>query len=419
MNAPLGPLFRAEVLDTRRQRIEGEVVLVQSTGTHLLVLLLVALIVIASLALGLGSYTRSEAARGILVTSSGSAKISATRPGQVTRLLVREGMLVRAGQRLAIVRSEQKDEAGGSSIEESLAAMDAQRRLTDEQVRLAGSRATSERARIAATIAGLRQQSADLTGQIALQEESVASTRDMLERVESLVAKGFISRIEVERRRQAHIAARQELGRLRQQRNALSSEAQRSVAELGRVGADAGSEVVSARASAESLQQQQARLRSDRAYSITAPISGRVTAVQTGVGRSVDPALPLMEIVPEEGALTAQVYAPPRATGFVRPGQEVRLLYDGFPYQRFGSFVGRVTTVSRTVIDPRQLAAPFKFDEPVYRIEVAPGVQSVDAYGERIRLQPGMTLTAVIVLDRRSFLDWLLTPLNAVVRRNG
>jgi hypothetical protein len=30
-----------------------------------------------------------------------------------------------------------------------------------------------------------------------------------------------------------------------------------------------------------------------------------------------------------------------------------------------------------------------------------------------------MTLTANIILDRRSFLDWLLEPLQAVMRRNG
>lgn len=419
LNAPLGPLFRAEVIDARRQRVEGEIVLVQSTGTHLLVLLLFALIGVCAVALGLGSYTRSEVARGILVTASSSAKITATRPGQVTELAVTEGTLVRAGQRLVTIRSEQKDELGGSSIEDGLTAIDAQRRLTGEQIRLAGTRATSERARVSATLAGLRQQQSDLAAQITLQEESVSSTRDMLERVESLVAKGFISRIEVERRRQAHIAARQELARLRQQSNAASAEALRTAAELGRVGADAGREVVSARASAETLVQQQARLRGERAYTLVAPISGRVTAVQTGIGRSVDPAVPLMEIVPDASSLTAQLYAPTRAIGFVRPGQEVRLLYDAFPYQRFGSFVGRVTTVSRTVIDPRQLAAPFKFEEPVYRIEVAPLRQSVEAYGERFPLQPGMTLTANIVLDRRSFLDWLLAPLHAVTNRNG
>ena len=75
--------------------------------------------------------------------------------------------------------------------------------------------------------------------------------------------------------------------------------------------------------------------------------------------------------------------------------------------------------MSRAVIDPRQLTAPLGIEEAVYRIEVVPDAQAVGAYGERLPLQPGMTLTANIVLDRRSFLDWLLAPLNAVMRRNG
>src|SRR6185295_17450355 len=129
--------------------------------------------------------------------------------------------------------------------------------------------------------------------------------------------------------------------------------------------------------------------------------------------------VPLMEIVPEGSALRAQVYAPTRAIGFVRPGQEVRLLYDAFPYQRFGSFGGRIVRVSRSVIDPRQLAEPLRIEEAVYQIEVRPDAQSIGAGGQTVPLQPGMTLTANIILDRRSFLDWLLAPLHAVMRRNA
>jgi membrane fusion protein len=125
-----------------------------------------------------------------------------------------------------------------------------------------------------------------------------------------------------------------------------------------------------------------------------------------------------MTIVPEGSSLHAEVYAPTRAIGFVEPGQEVRLLYDAFPYQRFGSFTGRIVRVSRAAIDPRDLSVPLHLEEAVYRIEVAPEAQSVDAFGAAQPLQPGMTLSANIVLDRRSFLDWLLTPINAVLRRN-
>jgi multidrug efflux pump subunit AcrA (membrane-fusion protein) len=49
---------------------------------------------------------------------------------------------------------------------------------------------------------------------------------------------------------------------------------------------------------------------------------------------------------------------------------------------------------------------------------LAPDAQTVAAFGEAQALQPGMTLTANLILDRRSFFDWLLTPLNAVLSRN-
>jgi membrane fusion protein len=69
------------------------------------------------------------------------------------------------------------------------------------------------------------------------------------------------------------------------------------------------------------------------------------------------------------------------------------------------------------VLDPRDLDVPLKLEEPVYRVEVTLDRQSVDAFGDRLSLQPGMTLRANIVLERRSFLDWLLSPLHAVVNR--
>jgi membrane fusion protein len=252
-----------------------------------------------------------------------------------------------------------------------------------------------------------------------LQEQAVASARDLFDRVQSVAEKGFVSKVEVERRRQAWVAAQQDLARLRQQRNAAAAEERQAAAELSRIQVDAGSQVVSARAEAQSIAQRKAQLRSERAYTITAPVSGRVTALQAAAGRTVDAAIPMMVIVPDGTSLGAEIYAPTRAIGFVRPGQEVRLLYDAFPYQRFGSFTGRITSVSRTVIDPRELSAPLKIEDPVYRIGVMPETQSLAAFGEEMRLQPGMTLTANIILDRRSFLDWLLEPLNAVQRRNG
>ena len=102
--------------------------LVQRVRTHGLVLLIVAIVAAAALWLSLGTYTRWETARGILVTREASAKVVALRPGQIVRLLVAEGDAVRAGQTLALVRIEQTGELGESAFAQSLGALEWQRR---------------------------------------------------------------------------------------------------------------------------------------------------------------------------------------------------------------------------------------------------------------------------------------------------
>lgn len=410
-------LFRAEVLEARRQRVDGEVILTQPLRASALTLLLFGIVAAAGCWIALGSYTRSEVARGILVTDQPSAKVIAIRPGQITQLLVRDGDRVRAGQRLATIMVERPDEHGASVTAESLAAFDAQRLLAEQQAQLAGQRAKAERARLFATMQGLERQRSDLERQIELQRQAVDSSKRTFDAVTPVVEKGFVSRIEYENRRQALLAAEQQLAQLQQQVSAAEEQERQTAAEIARTGADAGTEIATARTAAEGFAQQRAQALAERAYAITAPVSGRVTALQAEIGRTVDSTTPLMVVVPDGSRVHAEVYAPSRAAGFLRSGQEVRLLYDAFPYQRFGSFDGRVTRISRTILDPREVAVPLKLDEPVYRIEIAVPEQQVLAFGQAEPLQLGMTLSANFILDRRSFADWLLEPLNAVLRK--
>lgn len=411
------PLFRTEVLEARRWRLDGEVLLTQPLRASAVTLLLFGIVAAAGCWVALGSYTRSEVARGILVTDQPSAKVIAIRPGQITQLLVRDGDPVRAGQRLATIMIERPDEHGASVTAESLAAFDAQRLLAESQARLAGQRADAERARLFATMQGLERQRTDLGGQIELQRQVVASAKRTFDSMTAVIEKGFVSRIEYENRRQALLAAEQQLAQLQQQANTAGAQERQTAAEIARTGADAGTEIATARTAAEGFTQQRAQALAERAYAVTAPVSGRVTALQADIGRTVDATTPLMVVVPDGSRLHAEVYAPSRAAGFLRPGQEVRLLYDAFPYQTFGSFDGRVARISRTILDPREISVPIKLDEPVYRIEVAVPEQQMHAFGKAEPLQPGMTLSANFILDRRSFADWLLQPLNAVLRR--
>src|SRR5262249_3673888 len=97
---------------------------------------------------------------------------------------------------------------------------------------------------------------------------------------------------------------------------------------------------------------------------------------------------------------------------------EVRLMLQAFPHERFGAVGGRVTTISSTVLAPTELSIPgVDLKEPVFRVRADLASDHVRAYGQSIPMQPGMLLSADVVFDHRSLLQWLFDPLFAVARR--
>jgi membrane fusion protein len=124
-------------------------------------------------------------------------------------------------------------------------------------------------------------------------------------------------------------------------------------------------------------------------------------------------------ITPLDGKLEAELLAPSRAIGFVTPGQEVRLQLQAFPHQRFGLERGTVRTISATVLAPSEVSIPgLDIREPVFRVRVSLDRDYVEAYGARIPMQAGMLLSADIVFDRRSLVEWLFDPIYAVRHRS-
>lgn len=136
------------------------------------------------------------------------------------------------------------------------------------------------------------------------------------------------------------------------------------------------------------------------------------------IGQSLQPGATVAVLTPKNSRLEAELYVPSRAAGFIRPGQEVRLMYQAYPHQKFGTGEGVVTSVSSTVLAPTEVAIPgLTVQEPVFRVRVQLARDSMQAYGEALPLRPGMLLTADVVIDRRTLMEWLLDPLYAAGRR--
>jgi membrane fusion protein len=92
-------------------------------------------------------------------------------------------------------------------------------------------------------------------------------------------------------------------------------------------------------------------------------------------------------------------------------GQPVGLKYLAFPYQEFGIQRAQIGRIDTAILAPSELRAPVAIDEPVYRVSAELAQQHILAFGSPHPLQSGMRFEADIVLERRSFLAWLLEPI--------
>jgi hypothetical protein len=101
--------------------------------------------------------------------------------------------------------------------------------------------------------------------------------------------------------------------------------------------------------------------------------------------------------------LQAKLAVPEAGSGRLRPGQRVVLLYEAFPYGRYGPRYGTVRWLGTALTNGARFRAFHGFADLDEQIII------VDGY--RRPLRPGMSGTAKIVLDRRPLVDFALYPL--------
>jgi membrane fusion protein len=406
-------LFRMEVIDASRERLAGTVVAAVPPSSRLYTRLVLGVAAIIVAILIFGSYATSAQVRGVVAFDAGIARVYPSTPAEIRQIHVREGQPVAAGAPLVTLSIAQ----GRDGVATQLAQLGNQDGELGRQIDLAGEigsaegRAlTQQRASLAAAILSLERQRGIAAGQIRLAQAAT-------QRAVQLAREGAGTQRQVEDSRSALLARRAEVEsiteRLIAQREALRT----AEAQIGQraLEVDRTRSVLLAQRAA--LAEQRAELVRTDQLVLTAPIDGEVGDVSVEVGQRARPDRSLVTIVPRGSRLEVWLYAPSRAVGFARPGQQVRLFFDAFPYQKYGAGRGTVTAVSRVPTEPTNLDSNLGIEEPVFRIRVRIDEMAPRVPADQRAMRPGMTLSANLVLERRSLWEVLFGPIRSAVGR--
>jgi membrane fusion protein len=404
-------VFRKEALTQRRDRLMGDVSVAVPIAWQAIGYLLLAGVLIALLFFSLASYARVVPVSGVIAPEAGVAAVIPTRPGIVSQIHVQEGALVTANTILVSVLAEESANGVKPAAERIEEALDRQTAGLRAQSAASSALLRAQQEEVDAQRQGLAAEIDQLQSQIGFQAQLVRSAKDDLDRARGVAKRGFISGHDLRTREETLLERQQAVAQLTQTMD--NKRAAFLETELGhaRLSAQMRIQEASLEASRAQVDQALASNEGSRGYALRAPISGKVTAVLARLGQPTSAQTPLMSIVPKAAVLRAELAVPSTAIGFVKRGQLVRLAIDAFPYQRFGTISGKIVSVASSPVSQPTSGGQVTL---MYPVVVTLERDVLTAYGRLERLVPGMTLTARIVTEQQSLLEWLFDPLFAV-----
>jgi len=389
-------LFRKEAISHQSERLTGAITLAQPLSLKLTVVILVSVAVAIVTFLFNAEYSRKETVRGFLMPNKGVIKSFASQGGTIEKLWVKEGDKVIKGQSLATLLVQQSNTEGINLSTQLMEQLTEQYTLIDDEIKQHQQLKNQEVENLNKREQALKKERWALKSQYKLANEKLSILQKQQQQQSILEGK----------------QEKQNIARLLlQQQNKLSQvgfnftnipqQYTLRINNLKRQQAD--------------LQRQLAQVASNYKYTITASNSGFVTGIQVVEGETLSQtkaqSKPLLHILPEDSELVAELLLPTRSAGFIQVGNNTRLRFDAFPYQRFGFISSEIIRIDQTLITPNEIQLPIALQEPVYRLRAKLNQQQMKAFGKAFDLKSGMLFEADIMLEQRTLIEWLLEPI--------
>jgi len=396
-------LFRSTAVRAAGNRLFGSVsVITPPSSIATLLLGLSALLVLGFVAWYVEVPQRARAA-GVLMPPGGFLDVVADAPGRIAAINVAEGQIIRAGDTVLTVTTDQKSLVllQLQSLRQEIALLNA---ANAHQETLESSHAQA----LTEHLDALGRQLDAARTEYELQRQQVALLERRLQRRQGLVNAGNVSSEALDREQSLLLRARaggaglaRRIIEIEQQAAGMQRNRTEAIAKSGR------------RQVLHELEQQRVQRQvEEHEYlidrEIRAPESGTVARVIARQGATVRAGDPLVRIYHPGQGLEAWLYLESSRAAFLRPGQSVQLQLDAYPYQLFGTSSATITSVSTIAIVPRELTVPLLLDGPVFEVRAALDQEHVDAFDAIWRLAPGTSFQADLIQRRYRLYEWLL-----------
>jgi membrane fusion protein len=367
--------------------------------------ILLALFVVGMAALILVHVPETVSASFVLAPTRGNDPVRTLHDGTVVRVNVVDAQAVERGTVLFVLASEPVGDRAAERQTLDARIEGGPGRLVNEQQRYANRQRADEqeRRRLEQRLVNLEQLAILKQQQLTLSKEIAARMRQSLDTGVSSWMDASRPQLEVDRLAGELQQVQVDIADARNTLDRLAFEIASNQAAFDELRRAIGEEATGFKARKRVLDEDPAR-RDGSAVEVPSPCAGTVVTLHVkNAGAVVHEGDLLAEVVCAGERLQAELQLPERGLALVRVGQPVKLLYDAFPYERYGVHFGTLRWLS-----PASSAGPLG---ATFRAIADLDADSVGVQGQRRPVLPGMTGRAAVVVGRRSLVSYAIEPL--------
>lgn len=381
-------------------------------------------------------------AQGRLVPISFTKVVQPAEPGVVLDILVKDGDVVKAGQVLLRLdaRLAQTEVTGlGKDVTiKRLTLRRIQAELADKPFTLLASDPPEVAAQVEAQFKARRQSYLDAMAQeaqalnkakadlasamqvLSKLQQTVPLYRQSAEAYDKLLKEGFVGEVAANEKKREFVEREQDFKAQESNVHSLQAVIAGSEQKTAAIRSSYRSQLENERIDTltqlnKSSQELDKSTIKSGLLEIKAPNDGVVKDLAvTTKGAVVQAGALLLNVVPREEPVQAEVLLSNEDVGFIAVGQKVQVKVAAYPFQKYGLLEGKVLLVAADSSDPKQQQQTQQ-PQLTYRALVALQTQAlVSPNGEKLALSPGMLISAEIHQGQRTVLEYLLSPVQKV-----
>src|ERR1051326_4774505 len=327
----------------------------------------------------------------VLVPENGADPIQSPLLALVQAVKVTVGQEVPAATELFVLRSDE------------IRAWQTQLRTSEEDLRNCQIRTANMEEYYAAQAGIKKQEIQSAERDVVFREKHMVTASDVLDRNQKLADQKLVSEIEMLQFRLQLAESEKDLNVAQRRVQQLTLQQQELGTEHARQLADQQSEIEKLKVRIDALKRQLENCAGD-VMSIQAPYHAVVISLAHRTpGGVVQTGGALCKLARAEGEPQVRLSLPEAGIPKLAPGQKVRLFFDAFPYQRYGTLTGKLQWISPAAVNSsegQRFTGRASLDQTTFRTP-----------GQERPLRVGMKGEARLLVGTRTLVEYAFEPL--------